>query len=327
LQVLQSRWDRRFTGKSYGFRPGKSAHQAVAQAQTYVQEGYNIVVDIDLEKFFDRVNHDRLMSKLSREISDKRVLKLIRSYLNAGVMEGGLVKSTTEGVPQGGPLFPFLSNVVLDELDKELEKRGHRYVRYADDVSVYVRSERAGERVMKSITRFITEHMKLKVNGSKSGVGKPVERGLLGFRIIGSGKRIRRGINPKSIKRFKNKIRELTCRNWSVSMGYRIKILSKYLKGWRAYYGFCETHSVLRNLDSWIRRRLRSVYWKQWKTYKRRKSELVKRGLSSDVAFLTAWIARGPWRMSHMPGTRIALNNVYFDRMGLPRLQMNIKRS
>ena len=320
LQVLQSRWDREFSTNSFGFRPGRSAHQAVARAQQYVCEGYDVVVDIDLEKFFDKVNHDRLMSKLAVEIEDRRLLRLIRAYLNAGVMENGLVKPTTKGVPQGGPLSPFLSNVVLDELDKELESRGRRFTRYADDCNVYVKSLRSGERVMKSLTTFITQRMKLKVNAAKSAVGKPVERQILGFRIIGSGSRIRRGIAPKSLKRFKSRMRQLTRRNWSISMEKRIAVLAKYLNGWRAYYGYCETYSTLRELDSWVRRRLRSVYWKQWKTYSRRKSELIKRKVSTEMAHLTAWTARGPWRMSHMPGTRIALNNSYFDKLGLPRL-------
>jgi RNA-directed DNA polymerase len=320
LQVLQSRWDPRFSENSFGFRRGRSAHQAVARAQEYVCKGYDVVVDIDLEKFFDRVNHDRLMSKLVTEIRDRRVLTLIRSYLNTGVLDGGLVKPTTEGVPQGGPLSPFLSNIVLDELDKELEKRGHHFTRYADDCNVYVKSHRAGERVMKSLTQFITRHMKLKVNTAKSAVGKPVERQILGFRIIGSGSRIRRGIAPRTLKRFKSKIRQLTRRNWNISMEKRIAVLRKYLNGWQAYYGFCETHSTLQRLDSWIRRRLRSAYWKQWKTYSKRKAELIKRNVSQETAHVTAWLARGAWRMSHMPGTRIALDNHHFDKLGLPRL-------
>lgn len=320
LQVLQKEWDPRFSSKSFGFRPGKSAHQAVFQAQKYVQEGYAVVVDIDLEKFFDRVHHDRLMSKLNREIEDKRVLKLIRAYLKAGIMEEGLVKPNTEGVPQGGPLSPFLSNVVLDELDRELEKRGHRHTRYADDCNIYVKSMRSGERVMKSVKRYITEHMKLKVNEEKSAVDTPVKRQFLGFRIKGKVERARRGIAPASIKKFCAKIRQLTRRNWSISMENRIRVLSKYIIGWRAYYGFCETPTVLRDLDSWIRRRLRSANWKQWKVYRNRKLNLMKLGLSQDLAHITAWCARGPWRMSHMPGTRIAMSNSYFDRHGLPRL-------
>lgn len=324
LQVLQSRWDQAFSENSFGFRPGRSAHQAVARAQQYVCEGYNIVVDIDLEKFFDKVGHDKLMGKLANEIEDRRVLKLIRAYLNAGVLENGLVKPTTEGVPQGGPLSPFLSNVVLDTLDKELARRGHKFTRYADDCNVYVKSMGSGERVMESLTTFITKQMKLKVNRAKSAVGKPVERQILGFRIIGSGEKARRGIAPKALKRFKAKMRQLTRRNWSISMEERVSIIAKYINGWRAYYGYCETHSILRDLDSWIRRRLRSVYWKQWKTYSRRKSELIKRKVSDEMAQTTAWSPKGPWRMSHVPGTRIALNNRYFDKMGLPRLRKNI---
>jgi RNA-directed DNA polymerase len=321
LQIIQKLWDSKFSKSSFGFRPGKSAHQAIAQAQQYVQEGYRIVVDIDLENFFDEVNHDKLMSKLAKEIEDKRVLKLLRAYLNAGVMENGLTHHSTTGVPQGSPLSPFLSNVVLDELDKELEKRGHKFARYADDANVYVRSKRAGTRVMNSITLFITQHLKLKINKGKSAVDSPSKRSFLGFRIVRNPQYVI-GLSSDAVKRFKSKVRRLTRRRWSISMEERIEILGKYLKGWKAYYGLCETHTVFQMLDSWIRHRLRSIYWKQWKVYKCRKSELIKRGIHPEASHCTAWSARGHWRMGNVPEVRMALNNRYFDSMGLPRLEL-----
>lgn len=320
LQVLQKEWDPKFSENSFGFRPGKSAHKAVAKAQQYVREGHKIVIDIDLEQFFDRVNHDRLMSKLSKEIKDKRLLKLIRAYLNCGIMEGGLVKISTEGVPQGSPLSPFLSNVILDELDKELEDRGHKFSRYGDDCNIYVRSIKAGERVMASISKFITNILKLKVNQDKSAVDTPNKRAFLGFRLIRKPEIACRGISPKSMQTFKAKIRKLTKRTWGISMEERIMVLSQYLKGWRAYFGFCETKSIFTELDSWIRHRLRCVQWKQWKIYKCRKENLMKLGVSPDTAHLTAWGAKGLWRMSNMPGTRIAMNIKYFRAIGLTEL-------
>lgn len=320
LQVLQREWDKIFSDNSYGFRPGRSAHQAIAKAQAYVKEGYKYVVDIDLEKFFDRVNHDRLMSKLSEKIKDKRVLKLIRSYLRAGALEDGLVSVPIVGTPQGGPLSPILSNIVLDELDKELEIRGHRFVRYADDSNIYVRSKRAGERVMKSVSNFITNRLKLKVNESKSKVDIPQNRKFLGFTLTGGKLANRRKISPESINRFRSQVRRLTRRNWGISLEDRVARLSVYLTGWKGYFCYCETPSVLRDLDSWIRRRLRCVQWKQWKVYKRRKCELIKLGINEELAHTTAWSAKGPWKMSHTPGVRIALNIKYFDAKGLPRL-------
>src|SRR5487761_218253 len=261
LQVLQQRWDRTFSDHSYGFRPGRSAHQAVARAQQYIAEGYRWVVDLDLEKFFDRVNHDRLMARIAARVSDKRVLKLIRAFLNAGVMENGLVSAVDEGVPQGGPLSPLLSNLVLDELDRELERRGHRYVRYADDCNIYVGSERAGQRVMESVTRFITHRLKLKVNQSKSAVARPGQRKFLGFSFTGE-REPRRRIAPKSIARFKERIRELTHRTRGISLGQMVKEITTYLRGWLGYFGDCQTPAVLQSLDSWLRRRLRSMVWK-----------------------------------------------------------------
>ncbi len=320
LQVLQRKWDVTFSENSYGFRPKRSAHQAIDKAQAHVKEGYTYVVDIDLAQFFDRVCHDRLMSRLAARIADKRVLKLIRSYLEAGIMENGLVTVPTEGTPQGGPLSPFLSNVVLDELDRELEARGHRFVRYADDCNIYVRSRRAGERTMESICRFIEKRLKLKVNQAKSGVDLPQNRKFLGFTLTGGGKPHRRKIAPESLKRFRARVRQITRRNRGRSLPEVMGSLTEYLIGWRGYFGYCETPSVLRDLDSWVRRRLRCYQWKQWKIYDRRKAELVKLGVPEEVARATAWSAKGPWRLSYALGVQMALNQHFFDSQGLPRL-------
>ena len=319
LQVLQRSWDPTFSEHSYGFRPGRSAHQAVAQAQQYISEGFGWVVDLDLERFFDRVNHDRLMARMAQRISDKRVLKLIRRFLQAGVMENGLVSPVDEGTPQGGPLSPLLSNIVLDELDRELERRGHRHTRYADDCNIYVRSQRAGERVMEGITRYLTTKLKLKVNQAKSAVARPRDRKFLGFSFT-SGKESRRRIAPKAILRFKERIRELTCRTRGISMEQRAQELSAYLRGWRGYFGFCQTPSVLEDLDQWLRRRLRSVTWKQWKRGRKRFAELRTRGIGRDLAAKTAGSPHGPWRLGRSPALNYALPNSYFDSLGIPRL-------
>jgi RNA-directed DNA polymerase len=318
-QVLQEQWDPTFSEHSYGFRPGRSTKQAVAQAQQYIAEGYGWCVDFDLEKFFDRVNHDKLMGAIAKRVEDKRVLKLIRAFLNAGVMEGGLVSPSVEGTPQGGPLSPLLSNLVLDELDRELERRGHRFVRYADDCNIYVRSERAGQRVMESVKRFITEKLKLKVNESKSAVAKPQERKFLGFSFT-SGKELKRKIAPKAIDRFKERVREITHKSRGRSMEKVVEELAQYLRGWRGYYGFCETPWVLQKLDSWIRRRMRSAFWRQWKTSRKRYAELVRRGVSKDLAANTAGSRRGPWRVSQSPALSIALSNAFLSWFGLPSL-------
>jgi len=319
LQILQPLWDPTFSDHSYGFRPKRSAHQAVNRVQEYIAQGHTYVVDIDLERFFDRVNHDMLMWRLAKRIKDKRLLKLIRAYLNAGVMDDGLVQPTIEGTPQGGPLSPLLSNIVLDDLDRELEKRGHRFVRYADDCNIYVRSERAAQRVMEGVSHFITKKLKLKVNRKKSAIGRPWERKFLGFSFTKEEKP-RRRIAPQSIRRFKGRIRELTRRNRGTSRTRMIGELTDYLRGWRAYYGFCETPSVLRSLDSWIRRRLRSYIWKQWKHGQKRLKELRKAGVSRGLASRTAHSSRGPWRISHSKALQIAMPNIYFDMAGLLRL-------
>jgi RNA-directed DNA polymerase len=319
LQVLQRQWDRTFSDHSYGFRPGRSAHQAVAQAQQYVAEGYSWVVDFDLEKFFDRVNHDKLMGQVAKRVEDKRLLKLIRAFLNAGVMENGLVSPSAEGTPQGGPLSPLLSNLVLDELDRELERRGHRFVRYADDSNIYVRSERAGHRVMESVTRFITQKLKLKVNEAKSAVALPQERKFLGFSFT-AGPEVKRAIAPKALNRFKRRVREITRRAKSVSIETTMAELAPYMRGWRAYFGFCETPEVLINLTRWVRLRLRAALWRQWKTPRRRRAALLELGVRLRLASNTAGSGRGPWHLARAKALSVGLPNAYFKSLGLPSL-------
>src|ERR1700680_1173639 len=297
MQVLQRRWDRAFSDHSYGFRPGRSAHQAVAQAQQYIADGHGWCVDFDLEKFFDRVNHDKLMGQVAKRVEDKRLRKLIRAFLNAGVMENGLVSPSVEGTPQGGPLSPLLSNLVLDELDRELEYRGHRFVRYADDSNIYVRSERAGQRVMESTTQFITQKLKLKVNEAKSAVARPQERKFLGFSFT-AGPEGRRGIAAKELDRFKQRVREITRRAKSVSMETTMEELAPYMRGWRSYFGFCETPEVLVSLTGWVRRRLRCALWRHWKTVRRRRAALLELGVRPRLAANMAGSGRGPWYLA-----------------------------
>jgi RNA-directed DNA polymerase len=319
MQVLQRRWDSTFSEHSYGFRPGRSAHQAVAQAQQYIAEGYGWVVDLDLEKFFDRVNHDKLMGQIAKRVEDRRLLKLIRAFLNAGVMENGLVSPSVEGTPQGGPLSPLLSNLVLDELDRELERRGHRYLRYADDNNIYVRSERAGHRVMKSITRFITEKLKLKVNEMKSAVARPQDRKFLGF-SFSAGPEIKRVIAPKALDKFKQRIREITRRAKGVSMETTMEELAPYMRGRRSYFGFCQTPEVLIYLTRWIRLRLRAALWRQWKTPRRRRAALLELGVRARLADNTASSGRGPWYLARAKALSVGLSNTYFKSVGLPTL-------
>jgi RNA-directed DNA polymerase len=299
MQVLQKRWDRTFSEHSYGFRPRRSAHQAVEAAQSYIAAGYRWCVDLDLEKFFDRVSHDKLMAKIAERVSDKRLLKLIRAFLTAGVMEGGLVSPVDEGAPQGGPLSPLLSNLVLDEFDRELERRGHCFARYADGCNIYVRSRQAGERVMKSLTGFITTKLKLKVNETKSAVAEPWKRKFLGFSFT-SQKLPKRRIAPKAVARFKERVRKLTRRTRGISIERMAKELAAYLRGWIGYFGKCQTPSVLKSLEEWMRRRLRSVIWKQWQRGTVRYAELRKRGVHPRLAATTVrgtlLVAR-PWRL------------------------------
>jgi RNA-directed DNA polymerase len=318
MQVLQKRWNPTFSHYSYGFRPHRSAHQAVAQAQQYLAQGYGWVIDLDLEKFFDRVNHDKLMGQIAKRVEDKRLLRHIRAFLNAGVMENGLVSPSVEGTPQGGPLSPLLSNLVLDGLDQELERRGHRFVRYADDCNIYVRSECAGQRVMESITRFITQKLKLKVNQAKSAVARPQERKFLGFSFT-AGPDIKRTIAPKSLERFKQRIRDITRRAKGLSITATMEELAPYMRGWRNYFGFCETPEVLVALTRWVRLPLRAA-WRQWKTPRRRRAALIANGVSPWAARNTAGSGRGPWYLARSRALSTGLSNAYFKSLGLPSL-------
>ena len=322
-QVLQQDWDRTFSEHSYGFRPGRSAHQAVEAAQRQMAAGRRWVVDLDLEKFFDRVNHDRLVARMARRIGDKRMLKLVRAFLTAGVMEDGLVSPVDEGTPQGGPLSPLLSNIVLDELDRELERRGLRFARYADDCNIYVGSRRAGERVMESVTRFITGRLRLRVNQSKSAVARPWQRKFLGFSLT-AGRQPKRRLAPQTVQRFRRRVRGLTRRTRGVSHERMVEDLARYWRGWLSYFGKCETPSVLASLEKWARRRLRSVMWKQWKRGRRRYAELRRRGVDVELAAQTAGSAHGPWRLANSPALNQALPNAYFAALGLPRLHVRM---
>ncbi len=320
-QVFQKHWDGTFSQHSYGFRPGKTQHQAIKQAQEYVSSGLQWVVDLDLEKFFDRVNHDVLMSRVAKRVKDKRVLKLVRAFLNSGIMDDGLVKPTEEGVPQGGPLSPILSNLLLDDLDKELEKRGLRFVRFADDCNTYVASKRAGERVMESITKFLSKRLRLKVNEAKSAVGRPWERKLLGFTFTNQ-KPLRRRIAPAALKRVKDKIRKQTSRKRGHSLRQITEELTSYLRGWIGYFGYCQTPTVLQDLEKWIRRKLRCLIWKRWKRGTTRFKRLRALGLTINQARQGAGSGtHGPWRMSKTPPINSALSVAYFQSLGLPPLK------
>jgi len=316
LQVLNFIFNPDFSEYSYGFRPRRSARQAVAKAKEYINEGYRYVVDMDLSKFFDRVNHDILMAKVARVIGDKRVLKVIRAYLEAGVMVNGVLQESEEGTPQGGPLSPLLANIMLDDLDKELEKRGHRFVRYADDCNIYVGSRRAGERLMNSIRRFVEGKLKLKVNEEKSAVDTPWNRKFLGFSFT-SQRETRIRIAPKTEKRFKDKVRELTSRRKSVSMESRIKNLNTYLRGWMGYFKLAETPSVFHRLDKWIRRRLRMCVLKHWKKPKTKRRELIKLGIPVESAKKISSSRKGYWRLARTPQLNRALGLHYWEAQGL----------
>lgn len=315
LQVLQPMWDGTFSDGSFGFRPKRSAHQAINRAQSHLKAGYSWVVDFDMEKFFDRVNHDKLMGEVCKRIRDRRITGLIRRYLEAGAFEDDVLHETTEGTPQGGPLSPLLANLLLDELDRELEKRGHRFVRYADDCNVYVCSRRAGERVLNSITGFLSRRLKLKVNEAKSAVGRPWNRSFLGFSF--SWKANRR-VSIKALKAMKQRVRQITFRTRGRGIEQIVQELRKYLLGWKAYFGISQVRHVFRELDSWIKRRLRCYLWKQWGRAGYR--ELRKRGVSRDLAWNTAKSAHGPWRLSRSPALAFALPARYFARLGLPQL-------
>jgi RNA-directed DNA polymerase len=323
LQVLQPEWDTTFSDGSYGFRPGRSAHQAIARAQRQVSAGYSWVVDLDVEKFFDRVNHDKLMSLVKGRVADRRVLQLIDRYLKAGVLTDAGLEATGEGTPQGGPLSPLLANLLLDGLDKELEHRGHRFVRYADDCNIYVKSVQAGQRVLASVTRFLERRLKLRVNDAKSAVDRPWRRTFLGFTFTGHRPN-RRRVSEKALRAFKQEARRLTSRTRGVALGQVLRDLRRYLEGWYGYFGFAEAQSGFKELDSWLRRRLRCYQWKQWG--RRRYRELRRRGISRELAWNTVRSAHGPWRLSRSPALAIALPGSYFDGLGLPRLQRGSHR-
>jgi RNA-directed DNA polymerase len=294
LQVLQPRIDPTFSGESYGFRPGRSAHQAVRRARAHMAAGHRWVVDLDLEKFFDRVNHDVLMARVARRVKDKRVLRLIRRYLQAGVLEGGLVSPRLEGTPQGGPLSPLLSNVLLDDLDRELTRRGHRFVRYADDCNVYVRSKAAGERVMASLERFLRTRLRLRINRAKSAVARPWARKFLGYSVT-VDRHPKLKVAPQAVSRLKGKLRAFFRQGRGRALPHILRDLSPVLRGWVAYFRLVEVKASFEALDAWIRRKLRAIVWRQWKQPRTRVRELRRRGLDATRAAASAYNGRGPW--------------------------------
>jgi RNA-directed DNA polymerase len=313
-QWLSPKCEEEFSNYSYGFREGRNAHQAVVQAQQNLNEGYEWIIELDLEKFFDRVNHDKLMGLLAKRIGDKLTLKLIRSYLNSGIMEGGMVSQRVEGTPQGSPLSPLLSNIVLNELDKELQARGHRYVRYADDCSIYVRSEKSAQRVMETITEYIESKLKLKVNRNKSKVSRPTESTLLGFSFYRSKEGWEIRIAPKSLVRIKKKMKEQTQRKDPASAKEKIKKMETVIRGWVNYFGIAKAKNKMQELDELVRTRLRMGIWKQWKRPRRRKMNLQKLGIHPGKAYEWSNSRKGYCRVAHSPILCRALNNDYFTR-------------
>lgn len=319
-QVLSPVFEETFSNHSYGFRPGRSAAQAVQQARSYIEEGRHWVVDADLEKFFDRVNHDILMSRVAREVKDKRILKLIRSYLQAGMMEGGVVTARTEGTPQGGPLSPLLSNILLTDLDRELERRGHRFCRYADDCNIYVRSRRAGERVLASMTRFLETRLKLRVNQEKSAVDRPWKRVFLGYTVCHRKYNVRLRVASKSVQRLKAKLKMLFRSGRGRSIRTTIATLTPKLRGWVNYFRHVGVKGIFEELDGWIRRHLRKILWRQWKRPSTRAKTLMRLGLSEVRACTSASNGRGPWWNSGASHLNQALPKKFFDRLGLVSL-------
>lgn len=320
MQVLTPVFDPTFSEHSYGFRPQRRGHDAVRKAKQFMQEGYRIVVDIDLEKFFDLVHHDRLMARLAERITDKMLLKLIRKYLQSGILQDGLVQLSREGTPQGGPLSPLLSNIVLDELDKELEQRSLKFVRYADDCNIYVKTWKAGNRVKHSITQFIEKKLKLKVNQAKSAVDRPWKRKFLGFSFSADKANPKVRISQTSLQRVKAKIKELTARKSPISMKERIRELNQYLTGWCGYYALADTPSIFRALDSWIRRRLRMCIWKQWKLPRTRVRNLIALGIPKGKAWEWGNTRKKYWRSAYSPILSRALSNEYWLKQGLRSL-------
>lgn len=319
-QVLSEIYEPTFSESSFGFRPNRGAKNAIKQSETYINQGYRWVVDMDLEKFFDKVNHDILMGKLEKKIKDRRLLKLIRKYLESGVLVNGIKVSSEEGTPQGGPLSPLLANIMLDGIDKELEKRGHKFCRYADDCNIYVKSKKAGIRVMDSVTKLIENNLKLKVNKNKSAVDLVTNRKFLGFSFYYRKGKFKIRIHDKSIKRFRDKIRDITNRNRGISIDERILRLNDSIRGWINYFGIADAKRKLKLLDSWIRRRLRACLWKQWKKTKTKYKNLIKLGISKSQAYQFANTRKGYWRISKSPILDIALNNGYFKSIGLMSL-------
>jgi len=320
MQVMQPYFEGTFSESSYGFRPGRSAHQAVTQARDHVRSGYRWVVDMDLEKFFDRVNHDILMSRLSRHIEDKRILHLIRRYLQSGMMEAGLVSARTQGVPQGGPLSPLLSNIMLDEMDKELERRGHRFVRYADDCNVYIKSKAAGERVLASLDKFLSKRLRLKLNLSKSAVGRPWQRKFLGYSMT-AHKQAKLKVSPESLKRMREKLKDNFRKGRGRSVSRTIEHLNRQLRGWMSYYRLSEVKSPIIEMDQWIRGKLRCVMWRQWKRPSTRRKQLMRYGIEAERAASSASNGRGPWWNAGSSHMNQALPMDFFNKLGLISLR------
>lgn len=317
LQVLEPVFEPHFSDHSSGFRPGRSAHQAVTRARQFIKDDAVWAVDIDLDAFFDRVQHDALMARVARRVHDTQVLSLIRRFLTAGVMADGSWQASEEGTPQGSPLSPLLGNVMLDDLDRELERRGHHFVRYADDLMIYVRSKRAGERVMVSIRQFVEERLKLRVNREKSAVDRATKRNLLGFGFMRRGELVTIRIDPKAPQRAKDHLRRLTSRRWGVSMERRIAMINRFMVGWTAYFALADHPQPLRDLDSWLRRRLRQVRWKEWKRYRNRLRNLRALGIPERSAREWAGSRKGYWRIAGSAPLQRALPNAYWTGLGL----------
>ncbi len=325
-QVLTPVFDPFFSGSSFGFRPGRPAHQAVRVARRCIQDGLEWVADIDLDRFFDRVQFDALMARVARKVGDRKVLRLIRRYLEAGVMVDGIKQATVEGTPQGSPLSPILSNIMLDDLDRELWQRGHRFVRYADDLRVFVRSERAAQRVFESVCGVIERRLKLKVNREKSSIRHAADATLLGFGFRLSGPQVRIQVAPKAITRLKNQLRVLTRRNWSVSMEHRIGRLNRFITGWMAYFRLADTGNLVRDLDRWLRRRLRQIRWKEWKTTAARRHNLRIRGIPERNVRKWGGSSKGYWRVAGSQVLSMALPNAHWEHLGLKTLTATRQR-
>jgi group II intron reverse transcriptase/maturase len=315
-QILSKIYDPEFSENSFGFRPGRNAHQSVRQAQRYINEGRKYIVDIDLEKFFDRVNHDRLISRLAKKIKDNRLLRLIRKYLKTGIMIDGITELREEGTPQGSPLSPILSNIVLDEMDKELERRGHKFCRYADDLSIYVKSQKAGLRVMESISKYITQTLRLKVNPEKSSVRQPNKMTLLGFSFYRNRKEYRIRIADRSVARLKEKIRIITKRNYPENLEERLRILASTMTGWMNYFLIADGMTMTKRIDEWARFRVRMCIWKTWKRIRTRIRKLVSLGLSLDKALAVGNTRKGTCRVAQSPILEMTLTNAYLRSLG-----------